>query len=389
MIPICILAHSSYLLQPLNISCFAVLKRAYGRMVEFKIRSRINYINKLDFLEVYPLLRIEVFKSETIKNSFLAAGLVPHVLKNPVSGIPDGSAFASRTETMLFLAPSTVKASKKSYLCRWAGCKTCAVGPDVVTVHADCLEVYLEHAASYEERKEPTKEKVGNEDKETGKGDDKNKKDTTDDKKINETENAALQRLWIASSWRTPWKKAPFPSLLQCDNARMSMPSPALLHRLGLPGMARMPPELASTVRDLSKDSPLWRLNAAARLALSLAEYEKTETYGDDPAALPASILLSEVEAWERGRLLVRRVVSDEKKPELAEETIATDSFIRLAIDTYGLLHIKRLPARPAYNGTTSAGKLAYTLCEAKTLNGAMFISRCVLEAAIGETDSR
>ncbi|KAI2736132.1 hypothetical protein DTO012A8_10015 [Penicillium roqueforti] len=140
--------------------------------------------------------------------------------------------------------------------------------------------------------------------------------------------------------------------------------------------MARMPPELASTVRDLSKDSPLWRLNAAARLALSLAEYEKTETYGDDPAALPASILLSEVEAWERGRLLVRRVVSDEKKPELAEETIATDSFIRLAIDTYGLLHIKRLPARPAYNGTTSAGKLAYTLCEAKTLNGAMFISR-------------
>ena len=54
-----------------------MLKRAYGRLVESKMRVGINYINKLDFLEVYPLVRIEAFKSETIKNSFGAAGLVP------------------------------------------------------------------------------------------------------------------------------------------------------------------------------------------------------------------------------------------------------------------------------------------------------------------------
>ena len=41
------------------------------------MRNGINYINKLDFLEVYPLIRIEAFKSETIKNSFAAASLVP------------------------------------------------------------------------------------------------------------------------------------------------------------------------------------------------------------------------------------------------------------------------------------------------------------------------
>ena len=69
--------HSSHLLQPLDIGCFAVLKRAYGRMVEIKMRSGINHIDKLDFLEAYPLARIEAFKSETIKNSFGAAGLVP------------------------------------------------------------------------------------------------------------------------------------------------------------------------------------------------------------------------------------------------------------------------------------------------------------------------
>jgi hypothetical protein len=42
-----------------------------------KIRNGINYINKFDFLEVYPLAQIKAFKSETIKNSFRSAGLIP------------------------------------------------------------------------------------------------------------------------------------------------------------------------------------------------------------------------------------------------------------------------------------------------------------------------
>ena len=69
--------HSSHLLQPLDIGCFAVLKRSFGRLVETKMRLRINHIDKLDFLEAYPSARIEAFKPETIKNSFSAAGLVP------------------------------------------------------------------------------------------------------------------------------------------------------------------------------------------------------------------------------------------------------------------------------------------------------------------------
>ena len=77
MIPIYIPAHSSHLLQPLNIGCFAVLKRSYSRMVKIKIRNRINHINKLDFLKAYPSARIKAFKLETIKNSFAAASLVP------------------------------------------------------------------------------------------------------------------------------------------------------------------------------------------------------------------------------------------------------------------------------------------------------------------------
>jgi hypothetical protein len=71
------LAHSSYLLQPLNIGYFAVLKRLYRRLVDQKMRYGVNYIDKLNFLAVYPQARIDAFKSNTIKNSFKAAGIVP------------------------------------------------------------------------------------------------------------------------------------------------------------------------------------------------------------------------------------------------------------------------------------------------------------------------
>jgi len=78
IIAICMPPHSSHLLQPLDIGCFAVLKRAYSRLIESKMRVGINHIDKLDFLEAYPTARIEAFKLETIKNSFAAAGLVPY-----------------------------------------------------------------------------------------------------------------------------------------------------------------------------------------------------------------------------------------------------------------------------------------------------------------------
>ena len=78
MIPICIPPHSSHLLQPLDVGCFAVLKRAYGKYVEDVMRRGQNHIDKLDFLDAFPTARIEAFKAETIKNSFLATGLDPY-----------------------------------------------------------------------------------------------------------------------------------------------------------------------------------------------------------------------------------------------------------------------------------------------------------------------
>jgi hypothetical protein len=77
IIPVCMPAHSSHLLQPLDIGCFAVLKRSYGSLVDQKMRLGINHIDKLDFLAAYPQARADAFKTDTIKNSFAAASLVP------------------------------------------------------------------------------------------------------------------------------------------------------------------------------------------------------------------------------------------------------------------------------------------------------------------------
>jgi hypothetical protein len=78
IIPICMPPHSSHLLQPLDVGCFAPLKRAYGRLVENHMRDGINHIDKLDFLAAYPQARMEAFKASSIQNSFAAAGLVPY-----------------------------------------------------------------------------------------------------------------------------------------------------------------------------------------------------------------------------------------------------------------------------------------------------------------------
>jgi hypothetical protein len=77
IIPICIPLYSSYLLQPLDVSYFAVLKRQYRQLVKQRIRLRFNHINKIDFLTTFPKAHTIAYKAETIRNSFAATRLVP------------------------------------------------------------------------------------------------------------------------------------------------------------------------------------------------------------------------------------------------------------------------------------------------------------------------
>lgn len=53
--------YSSYLLQPLDVGVFAVLKRLYGHAVENWMRCGVNYIDKNDFLIMYVDIRDKAY----------------------------------------------------------------------------------------------------------------------------------------------------------------------------------------------------------------------------------------------------------------------------------------------------------------------------------------
>jgi hypothetical protein len=77
IIVLCMPPHSSHLLQPLDVSCFSVLKRSYGKAVEGYIRMGINHVDKDDFTVLYQQARTASFSSTTILNGFKATGIVP------------------------------------------------------------------------------------------------------------------------------------------------------------------------------------------------------------------------------------------------------------------------------------------------------------------------
>jgi hypothetical protein len=102
-------AYLLYLLQPLDIGCFAVLKRVYGRLVENQARTGYNYIDKLNFLIAYLEARVEAYKPETIQNSFTVASLVLINVEYILSKlnislrtpIPPGSRLSSRLSVFI------------------------------------------------------------------------------------------------------------------------------------------------------------------------------------------------------------------------------------------------------------------------------------------------
>ncbi|KAI1676274.1 DDE superfamily endonuclease [Pyrenophora tritici-repentis] len=75
---LCMPAHSSHLLQPLDVACFGPLKRKYGDAVSALARNRTNYISKETFLPAFRAALEQSITKENIQAGFRAAGLVPH-----------------------------------------------------------------------------------------------------------------------------------------------------------------------------------------------------------------------------------------------------------------------------------------------------------------------
>jgi hypothetical protein len=70
-------AYTSHILQPLDVSCFSPLKKAYGSQIENKMRLGINHITKEEFLPAFSIAHQQTMTVKTISSSFRATGLVP------------------------------------------------------------------------------------------------------------------------------------------------------------------------------------------------------------------------------------------------------------------------------------------------------------------------
>jgi hypothetical protein len=69
--------HASHILQPLDVGCFAPLKRAYKNQVEALANSHINNIDKTAFLEAFKSVYSSTFSPNNIRSSLRATDLVP------------------------------------------------------------------------------------------------------------------------------------------------------------------------------------------------------------------------------------------------------------------------------------------------------------------------
>jgi hypothetical protein len=113
IITLCMPPHSSHLLQPLDVGCFAPLKRAYSAEIDSWSRYSITQVKKETFLPAFHIAFNKAITKENILASFKGAGLVPHnpervlskldvVLRTPTPAPLDTTPWESKT-------PATIK----------------------------------------------------------------------------------------------------------------------------------------------------------------------------------------------------------------------------------------------------------------------------------------
>jgi hypothetical protein len=85
IITLCMPAHASHLLQPLDVGCFGPLKKAYGREIERLIRCSITHISKTEFFPAFQAAHQAAITESNIKGGFRGAGLAPFDPENVIS----------------------------------------------------------------------------------------------------------------------------------------------------------------------------------------------------------------------------------------------------------------------------------------------------------------
>ncbi|RPA75353.1 DDE-domain-containing protein, partial [Ascobolus immersus RN42] len=74
---LCLPAHTTHRLQPLDVGMFGPLQRAYGQAVEAWSRKGYSSITKAEFFKLYDYARKKAFTPENVSSAFAATGVFP------------------------------------------------------------------------------------------------------------------------------------------------------------------------------------------------------------------------------------------------------------------------------------------------------------------------
>ena len=70
-------AHSSHMLQPLDVGCFSALKRAYSKEIEDLMRVSVTHITKEDFFAAFHIAHNKAMTPTNARSGFRATGILP------------------------------------------------------------------------------------------------------------------------------------------------------------------------------------------------------------------------------------------------------------------------------------------------------------------------
>jgi len=87
IVTLCMPAHSSHLLQPLDVGCFSPLKRAYGGQIEDLMPARVSHITKADFFPAFKTAFHATFTEQNIKAGFRGATFTEQNIKAGFRGV--------------------------------------------------------------------------------------------------------------------------------------------------------------------------------------------------------------------------------------------------------------------------------------------------------------
>ena len=113
VIPVCLPAHTSHLLQPLDVGLFGPVQHAYGQEVTRLSQLGMTHISKLDFLDILANARARAYTPENIAGAWRDAGIEPYNPSNVLQRIhrasPATPPSASPTSALLQTLKSAVQ----------------------------------------------------------------------------------------------------------------------------------------------------------------------------------------------------------------------------------------------------------------------------------------